>query len=48
MKCASVGVMEIMESDGLDASLGDEVVDLPRARPSPQVLANSLLTAVRI
>jgi hypothetical protein len=48
MKCAFVGVMDVMESDGLDAGLGDEVVDLSRSRPSPQVLANSLLTAVRI
>ena len=42
MKCAFVGVMDIMESDGLDAGLGDEVVDLPRSQPSPQVLADSL------
>ena len=35
MNCAPVGVMDIMESDGLDAGLGDEVVELSRSLPSP-------------
>jgi hypothetical protein len=38
MQCAFVGVMDTMESDGLDAGLGDEVVGLPRSHRLPRCL----------